>query len=74
MGFNPYFTGLPILIKSIFIGTQIRWCFNPYFTGLPILISMNISALNNKTVSFNPYFTGLPILINQIFIVNTQIK
>ena len=40
--FNPYFTGLPILIEFdakdlIEVGS-----FNPYFTGLPILINRKI--------------------------------
>ena len=38
--FNPYFTGLPILIHDV---AEKRISnlhgFNPYFTGLPILIS-----------------------------------
>ena len=39
LSFNPYFTGLPILIngdRAVYVDGQ--GCFNPYFTGLPILI------------------------------------
>ena len=44
--FNPYFTGLPILITA----DNGSWrngkiSFNPYFTGLPILITSSISIL-----------------------------
>ena len=37
--FNPYFTGLPILMlyKKLYRGDS-KSSFNPYFTGLPILI------------------------------------
>ena len=37
--FNPYFTGLPILIVMMY-WKHVREAdgFNPYFTGLPILI------------------------------------
>jgi len=39
--FNPYFTGLPILIilAAIQVNDREIESFNPYFTGLPILIS-----------------------------------
>ena len=41
-GFNPYFTGLPILIcKKLYQTRKGRNGFNPYFTGLPILIERN---------------------------------
>ena len=45
--FNPYFTGLPILIcwKRNRKKKQFT-CFNPYFTGLPILIVY--TELNEK--------------------------
>ena len=38
--FNPYFTGLPILIKcyDLQLHEFLQKGFNPYFTGLPILI------------------------------------
>ena len=37
--FNPYFTGLPILIIiSEYALSYLTERFNPYFTGLPILI------------------------------------
>ena len=40
-GFNPYFTGLPILIiTEIFFTVSFIISFNPYFTGLPILIKL----------------------------------
>ena len=60
--FNPYFTGLPILISCQDIKDYIPISFNPYFTGLPILIIIeNIKKYGVER--FNPYFTGLPILI-----------
>ena len=63
MSFNPYFTGLPILINETPNGTWVDFiCFNPYFTGLPILIIFNYGRMR-FCVRFNPYFTGLPILI-----------
>ena len=38
-GFNPYFTGLPILINPVHQCICLTtYGFNPYFTGLPILI------------------------------------
>ena len=43
--FNPYFTGLPILIIKvpIQIASAAIASFNPYFTGLPILISIKLN-------------------------------
>ena len=39
VSFNPYFTGLPILIRGLFeVIVFLILGFNPYFTGLPILI------------------------------------
>ena len=65
--FNPYFTGLPILITNPFFFIAIDFsCFNPYFTGLPILINYVYKSSNDLN-SFNPYFTGLPILIGSAF-------
>ena len=61
--FNPYFTGLPILIYGKFSEKELRGCFNPYFTGLPILIIREYSRFTKENFCFNPYFTGLPILI-----------
>ena len=43
-GFNPYFTGLPILIIGFYQLTLFSVGFNPYFTGLPILIYVNIAG------------------------------
>ena len=38
-GFNPYFIGLPILIRFNLEGVEFNLKgFNPYFIGLPILI------------------------------------
>ena len=65
-GFNPYFTGLPILIFVIIMSRNIFNRFNPYFTGLPILILGVLEAKDYASAGFNPYFTGLPILINGI--------
>ena len=49
LGFNPYFTGLPILIKSNKKRKgPIKYRFNPYFTGLPILIDDHHVIGNNK--------------------------
>ena len=63
LGFNPYFTGLPILINSPKLLLSIDTIsFNPYFTGLPILMFCNRFESLPSTC-FNPYFTGLPILI-----------
>ena len=63
--FNPYFTGLPILIfgKTVINVNRIIG-FNPYFTGLPILI-VNMYEGVKLVNCFNPYFTGLPILITE---------
>ena len=62
--FNPYFTGLPILIRSLMRRMASAGLgFNPYFTGLPILINSPKLLLSIDTISFNPYFTGLPILM-----------
>ena len=39
-GFNPYFTGLPILMIELdYVSLDDVLSFNPYFTGLPILIT-----------------------------------
>ena len=49
-GFNPYFTGLSILIFTKWSGTKmLRSSFNPYFTGLSILIG--IPSTPSKTSS-----------------------
>ena len=62
-GFNPYFTGLPILIiksntvKSIFSLVSILILLDYLFLLVPRC------AAANTTIGFNPYFTGLPILI-----------
>ena len=41
--FNPYFTGLPILIEIEATAlSHVVEGFNPYFTGLPILIEYKI--------------------------------
>ena len=42
--FNPYFTGLPILIMSSNVSAAPSDCFNPYFTGLPILILTTLGS------------------------------
>ena len=62
--FNPYFTGLPILI-IVDLGDMEKSLesFNPYFTGLPILIYFEYSPDWDFYKRFNPYFTGLPILM-----------
>jgi len=33
LSFNPYFTGLPILIVGGICGLAFQHCFNPCFTG-----------------------------------------
>ena len=65
--FNPYFTGLPILIiLKKCTRTYPQDSFNPYFTGLPILILTSETTFSVVVKdSFNPYFTGLPILIDK---------
>ena len=63
MGFNPYFTGLPILISS----ERGERSSNPRVSILILLdyLFLEIEKINLETSngSFNPYFTGLPILI-----------
>ena len=55
MGFNPYFTGLPILIYfSLSFRPEGYNRFNPYFTGLPILIPGNL-----RYEEFTPVFQSL---------------
>ena len=39
ISFNPYFIGLPILIRLFLINPEEKSSFNPYFIGLPILMS-----------------------------------
>ena len=62
-GFNPYFIGLPILIRYI------KSCkkFHPMFHILFYWITYSYYFLrfryNYLTDCFNPYFIGLPILI-----------
>ena len=62
-GFNPYFTGLPILIRR-----------NKIYNGDPLRVSIlilldylflfgRIGLILDLPDCFNPYFTGLPILI-----------
>ena len=65
-GFNPYFTGLPILMYEGVKLVNLTPRFNPYFTGLPILIPSFFFVNKLHKQSFNPYFTGLPILIMSI--------
>ena len=63
-GFNPYFTGLPILItmKMCLIIPENN-CFNPYFTGLPILISKDLSTLIQKLLE-----VSILILLDYLFL------
>ena len=55
-GFNPYFIGLPILIRISFsFSSPSPESFNPYFIGLPILIL--------HTLKVNTFFFLVSILI-----------
>ena len=62
---NPYFIGLPILIrKKENPYTEVNFCLNPYFIGLPILIVLHEGKdWEEIKECLNPYFIGLPILI-----------
>ena len=56
-GFNPYFTGLPILIFFTYEDEENgERSFNPYFTGLPILIRENLNVRKNYWRSFQSLF------------------
>ena len=55
--FNPYFTGLPILIKGGIGKLEIEGeSFNPYFTGLPILIFRLLFFYYNRRKLFQSLF------------------
>ena len=64
--FNPYFTGLPILIIPVSL-------VNSPCDTVSILILLDYLFLyddadedDEEEISFNPYFTGLPILIMKL--------
>ena len=62
-GFNPYFTGLPILIRFLMeLDRQLQACFNPYFTGLPILI------INPYNVADKVNGVSILILLDYLFL------
>ena len=66
--FNPYFTGLPILINRKSGDTKCILSFNPYFTGLPILMAVRrpyTSLLSNVSIL---------ILLDYLFLYNMYIK
>ena len=61
--FNPYFTGLPILIfYRRYRYTNWLCSFNPYFTGLPILIH-KYSSIIIYTINFS-----IIILLDYLFL------
>ena len=60
--FNPYFTGLPILIWHVYTPFLLELSFNPYFTGLPILI---IEAL---ACHFMDLEVSILILLDYLFL------
>ena len=66
--FNPYFTGLPILIAvSLAIKNTID-CFNPYFTGLPILILQDFSDRKNE------FKVSILILLDYLFLFERKFR
>ena len=60
--FNPYFTGLPILMSENGFDTPPHWGFNPYFTGLPILMA------EAKTYPEKNYVVSILILLDYLFL------
>ena len=63
MCFNPYFTGLPILISATRIFLNCVTKFQSLFYWITYSYGVSNILHGNQVNSFNPYFTGLPILI-----------
>ena len=61
--FNPYFTGLPILIGYEVVDADLFLLFQSLFYWITYSYLRYQNMKLNFTISFNPYFTGLPILI-----------
>ena len=62
-GFNPYFTGLPILIKRNLRRSGMTSMFQSLFYWITYSYLGYTLGTVYKNMGFNPYFTGLPILI-----------
>ena len=61
--FNPYFTGLPILINPEGVAKGLLAGFQSLFYWITYSYQIRDTFEVKFDISFNPYFTGLPILI-----------
>ena len=63
-GFNPYFTGLPILIELATYEDGEEYRVSILILLDYLFLSVYPEVINKlQKEGFNPYFTGLPILI-----------
>ena len=66
LSFNPYFIGLPILIRKHALDNYSKdSSFNPYFIGLPILIIL-ISCFNSSSSA-----VSILILLDYLFLYSS---